>query len=109
MDQTTKNIPAPARPPVAAVGGGVPKRLNLRGSYLASPRSHSINRGPTTPAASHRFEAAAAAPAGIRLRRRQAGSKEIVMRALAPPCQRPSLRWRNFRPRPSRFFVMPVA
>lgn len=73
---------------------------------MASPSSHSIYRGPTTPASSYRSEAARPAS---RLRRRQAASKEIVRRALEPPPQRLSLRWRNFRPKPTRFSNMSMA
>ncbi|KAG8386282.1 hypothetical protein BUALT_Bualt03G0132800 [Buddleja alternifolia] len=97
--QRTKRLP----PPASAVRSWAPGN-----GYAAQPRSHSIHRGPTTLASSrsvvrgYRYEVAT--PEN-RLRRRLA-SKEIVRRALTPPCQRPSLRWRNFRPTPTRFSVM---
>ncbi|KAI3457493.1 hypothetical protein Pfo_014156 [Paulownia fortunei] len=109
MDQSRKKLPPPAKPPVSAGGSGVNKNLNLRKGYLASSRSHCMYRGSTAPGSrsvgGHRYEVAA--PEN-RLRRRQA-SKEIVRRALTPPSQRPSWRWRNFRPTPSRFSSMSVA
>ncbi|CAN1154086.1 hypothetical protein LINPERHAP2_LOCUS19814 [Linum perenne] len=47
-----------------------------------------------------------------RLRRRQqssGGSREVLRRALMPPSKRPSLRWLNFRPTPSRLSNMSMA
>ncbi|WOG92007.1 hypothetical protein DCAR_0311263 [Daucus carota subsp. sativus] len=37
------------------------------------------------------------------------GDKEVVRRALMPPTRRPSLRWLNFRPTPSRLSNMSMA
>ncbi|PIN22629.1 hypothetical protein CDL12_04667 [Handroanthus impetiginosus] len=91
MDQSTKSLPPPAKPPVFAVGNkyfsvryGSPAPRVFRGRWhdVASPEN--------------------------RLRRKQA-SKEIVKRALTPPCQRLSWRWRNFTPKPSRFSYMSMA
>ncbi|KAK4439215.1 hypothetical protein Salat_0256400 [Sesamum alatum] len=101
MELTAKRLPPPARPPTSAVRGGSDKNFNIPKRYPASFRSHNFAyRGVSTaPGSRYRFEMAV--PEN-RLRRRQA-SKEIVRRALTPPCQRPSWRWRNFRPTPSRF------
>ncbi|CAN1346988.1 hypothetical protein LINPERPRIM_LOCUS40950 [Linum perenne] len=37
------------------------------------------------------------------------GSREVLRRALMPPSKRPSLRWLNFRPTPSRLSNMSMA
>lgn len=50
-----------------------------------------------------------AVPAGEKLRRNNNASKEVLRRALAPPIRRLSLRWLNFRPKPSRLSNMSVA
>ncbi|CAI9088561.1 OLC1v1022916C1 [Oldenlandia corymbosa var. corymbosa] len=44
-------------------------------------------------------------PSQERFRRKQA-KKEILRRALTPPVKRPTLRWLDFRPTPSRLRVM---
>ncbi|XP_062170162.1 uncharacterized protein LOC133875908 [Alnus glutinosa] len=49
-----------------------------------------------------------AVPAGEKLRRNNA-SKEVLRRALTPPIRRFSLRWLNFRPKPSRLSNMSAA
>lgn len=46
--------------------------------------------------------------AGDKCRRNQ-GSREVLRRALAPPSRRPTLRWLNFRPTPSRLSNMSKA
>ena len=50
-----------------------------------------------------------AVPAEEKLRRNNNASKEVPRRALAPPIRRLSLRWLNFRPKPSRLSNMSVA
>ncbi|KAA0036871.1 uncharacterized protein E5676_scaffold110G002460 [Cucumis melo var. makuwa] len=45
---------------------------------------------------------------GDRCRRNQ-GSREVLRRALMPPSRRPTLRWMNFRPTPSRLSMMSMA
>lgn len=45
---------------------------------------------------------------GNTLRRREA-KKEILRRALTPPVKRPTLRWLDFRPTPSRLCNMSMA
>ncbi|KAL0443502.1 UNVERIFIED_CONTAM: hypothetical protein Slati_2072900 [Sesamum latifolium] len=106
MEHTAKRLPPPARPPASAVRSGSDKNFNIRKRYSTSYRSHSCAyRVSTVPGSRYRFEMAV--PEN-RLRRRQA-SKEIVRRALTPPCQRPSWRWRNFRPTPSRFSIISTA
>ncbi|CAK9325170.1 unnamed protein product [Citrullus colocynthis] len=41
--------------------------------------------------------------------RRNQGSREVLRRALMPPSRRPTLRWMNFRPTPSRLSNMSMA
>ncbi|CAN1243234.1 hypothetical protein LINPERPRIM_LOCUS5609 [Linum perenne] len=45
----------------------------------------------------------------MRRRNEAAGSREMLRRALKPPTRRPSLRWVNFRPSPSRLSNMSMA
>ncbi|CAA0815949.1 Unknown protein [Striga hermonthica] len=87
-------LPPPSRPPSSAYGSGA-----HRSSHPAPPRSRSVRY-------LCRYELAAPES---RLRRRQPACKEIVRRALTPPCQKLSGRWRNFRPTPSRFASVSVA
>ncbi|CAL1352810.1 unnamed protein product [Linum trigynum] len=42
-------------------------------------------------------------------RHQAAGSREVLRRALMPASRRPSLRWVNFRPTPSRLCNMSMA
>ncbi|CAI0375949.1 unnamed protein product [Linum tenue] len=42
-------------------------------------------------------------------RHQAAGSREVLRRALMPAGRRPSLRWVNFRPTPSRLCNMSMA
>ncbi|KAK6131554.1 hypothetical protein DH2020_034694 [Rehmannia glutinosa] len=99
MDQrlTTKKLPPPAKLPASAAGS-----LVHRSSHLATG-SRSMRY--------HRYEVAARGMnvGSVFPNRRQPASKEIVRRALTPPSQKPSWRWRNFTPTPSRFFNMSMA
>ncbi|KAL0406835.1 UNVERIFIED_CONTAM: hypothetical protein Slati_3997400 [Sesamum latifolium] len=93
MDQSTKGLP----PPASAAGTGAAKNsVSRRTVYSTSSGSHCMHRG-------HRNDQGATA--GYRSRARQ-GSKEVVRRALTPPCQKPRWRWWNFRPTPSRLSNM---
>ncbi|KAK4387045.1 hypothetical protein Sango_2575100 [Sesamum angolense] len=96
MDQSTKGLPTPA----SAARTGVGKNsVGRRTGYLMSSGSHCMHR-------SHRNDQGATG--GYRSRARQ-GSKEVVRRALTPPCQKPRWRWWNFRPTLSRLSNMSTA
>ncbi|KAG6591981.1 hypothetical protein SDJN03_14327, partial [Cucurbita argyrosperma subsp. sororia] len=41
--------------------------------------------------------------------RRNQGRREVLRRALMPPTRKPTLRWLNFRPTPSRLSNMSMA
>ncbi|CAN0915581.1 hypothetical protein LINGRAHAP2_LOCUS29213 [Linum grandiflorum] len=56
-----------------------------------------------------RQRSAAIPPSNNRRRQQAAGSREVLRRALMPPTRRPSLRWVNFRPSPSRLCKMSMA
>ncbi|XP_051152069.1 uncharacterized protein LOC127266035 [Andrographis paniculata] len=84
LPQSRSRLPPRTRTAEAAAG----KNLNLNLS-LMSPRKA--------------YSRSAASESKLRRRRRH-GSKEVVRRALMqPPSQKPSWRWRNFTPTPTRF------
>ncbi|KAL3645491.1 hypothetical protein CASFOL_010671 [Castilleja foliolosa] len=92
--QSSKTLPPPSKPPASAAGSGV-----RRNSYPAPARSRLVR---------YQYRHEVAVPEN-RLRNRQPACKEIVLRALTPPSQRLSWRWRNFRPTPSRFSNVSMA
>ncbi|KAI5662674.1 hypothetical protein M9H77_21997 [Catharanthus roseus] len=82
-------------------------------SQAASPRMGYMHRGigglPRQGARSTRgFRPEMAAATSDKFRRREA-KKEILRRALTPPVKRPTLRWLDFRPVPSRLCNMSMA
>ncbi|CAI9772753.1 unnamed protein product [Fraxinus pennsylvanica] len=107
---TIQRLPHPPRPPPSTTAGSrVERNLSCRNGYQVPPRSNSLYTCSTQHGSrsvrGFWHQAKAAALPSDRLRRRQ-GNREIIRRALAPPCHRPSWRWWNFRPTPSRLSKM---
>lgn len=100
-----QRLPIPPREPALATARcRVEKNFNCRNGYQVSPRPHrlytSLTQHDSRMVKVFRPKAKTVPPHD-RLRRRQA-NREITTRALTPPCRRPSWRWWNFRPTPSR-------
>ncbi|KAL2473201.1 uncharacterized protein Fot_48937 [Forsythia ovata] len=99
---TIQRLTHPPRSPLSTTAGSrVAKNLNCR-----NVRSHCLYTSSTQYGSRlvRGFQHEATLPSN-RLRRQQA-NKEIIRRALTPPCHRPSWRWWNFRPTPSRLSKM---
>lgn len=78
------------------------RNCSCRSGFPASPKSQ-IHHHHARPAV--RGARQGIVPSHSRLSRRQA-NKEIIRRAITPPARRPTLRWLDFKPTPSRLSNM---
>ncbi|KAF3620247.1 hypothetical protein FXO38_32471 [Capsicum annuum] len=96
----------PAKSPLIGKSNTPEKKCDSRSKFPASPRfqcrdssPHISKRAMRTTATSH-----------YSLRKvHGSANKEIIKRALTPPARRPTLRWLDFKPTPSRLCNMSAA
>ncbi|KAG7024857.1 hypothetical protein SDJN02_13676, partial [Cucurbita argyrosperma subsp. argyrosperma] len=84
------------RPSLAAAAGREPSR-SIRSTCRSFSFSGMVRSGRNVMTAG-----------GDKFRRNQ-GRREVLRRALMPPTRKPTLRWLNFRPTPSRLSNMSMA
>ncbi|MCD7459031.1 hypothetical protein HAX54_039846 [Datura stramonium] len=96
----------PAKSPLVGRTNRPERKCDSRSKFPASPRSQ---RRDSSPHVSRRPVRATATSVYSLRKVHGSASKEIIKRALTPPARRPTLRWLDFKPTPSRLCNMSAA